>query len=96
VARALAGAGGDALYVGGGGARNAHLMARLAQRLAPMPVQAVDALGLPAEAKEAADFAVLGLEAVAGSAVALPAVTGAAAAALAGCICLPPAQRGAP
>jgi len=47
--------------VSGGGARNATLMALLAQRLAPMGCElaASESFGLPAEAKEAAAFALL-------------------------------------
>ncbi|MDR3772162.1 MAG: anhydro-N-acetylmuramic acid kinase [Terracidiphilus sp.] len=47
--------------VSGGGARNATLMAMLAQRLAPLGCElaASEDFGLPAEAKEAAAFALL-------------------------------------
>ncbi|HVZ84068.1 MAG TPA: anhydro-N-acetylmuramic acid kinase [Terracidiphilus sp.] len=47
--------------VSGGGARNATLMAMLAQRLAPLRCElaASDAFGLPAAAKEATAFALL-------------------------------------
>ncbi len=47
--------------VSGGGARNATLMAMLAQRLAPLGCElaASEAFGLPAQAKEAAAFALL-------------------------------------
>jgi anhydro-N-acetylmuramic acid kinase len=47
--------------VSGGGARNATLMAMLAQRLEPMgcALAASEAFGLPAEAKEAVAFALL-------------------------------------
>lgn len=47
--------------VSGGGARNAALMAMLAQRLAPLRCElaASDAFGLPAAAKEATAFALL-------------------------------------
>jgi anhydro-N-acetylmuramic acid kinase len=47
--------------VSGGGARNATLMAMLAQRLAPLGCElaASEEFGLPAEAKEAAAFALL-------------------------------------
>lgn len=72
------------LHVAGGGARNDHLMNRLAERLAPLPLRPMEDLGLPAEAKEAADFALLALEAAAGRPVALPAVTGAGRAMSAG------------
>jgi anhydro-N-acetylmuramic acid kinase len=47
--------------ISGGGARNATLMAMLAQRLGPMGCElaASESFGLPAEAKEAAAFALL-------------------------------------
>ncbi len=47
--------------VSGGGARNATLMAMLAQRLEPLGCElaASEDFGLPAEAKEAAAFALL-------------------------------------
>ncbi len=47
--------------VSGGGARNATLMAMLAQRLEPLGCElaASEEFGLPAEAKEAAAFALL-------------------------------------
>jgi anhydro-N-acetylmuramic acid kinase len=47
--------------VSGGGARNATLMAMLAQRLKPLACElaAIDGFGLPAEAKEAAAFALM-------------------------------------
>lgn len=67
----------DRLYVAGGGVFNRQLMKRLAERLAPLPLEPFERLGLPAAAREAADFALLALEAAAGRPVALPAVTGA-------------------
>jgi len=85
----------DRLYVAGGGTRNDHLMKRLTERLAPLPQHSMEELGLPAEAKEAADFALLALEAAAGRPVALPAVTGAAWPMSAGLFApAPPAQDG--
>lgn len=74
---ALAGAAVDRVFVAGGGVKNRTLMRRLRERLAPLPVVGSDALGLPPQAKEAADFALLALEAAAGRPVTLPAVTGA-------------------
>ena len=44
----------------GGGVRNPTLMAALAEELAPRSCSTSDALGLPAQAKEAYAFAVLG------------------------------------
>jgi anhydro-N-acetylmuramic acid kinase len=62
----------------GGGARNRSLMARLAKRLEPASVELSDAMGLPAEAKEAMAFVVLGYEALRERAGNVPAATGAA------------------
>jgi len=58
--RRMAGAPVDYI-VSGGGARNATLMAMLAQRLGPMgcKVKTIDEFGMPAAAKEAAAFALL-------------------------------------
>lgn len=67
----------DGVYVSGGGCRNPNVMARLKDRLAPLPVQSVSALGFPEEAKEAACFALLASEALSGTAQNVPAATGA-------------------
>jgi len=60
VQRAMRGHGVDYI-VSGGGARNATLMAMLAQRLNPLGCELASSedFGLPAEAKEAAAFALL-------------------------------------
>jgi anhydro-N-acetylmuramic acid kinase len=60
VQRTMKGHGVDYI-VSGGGARNATLMAMLAQRLTPLGCElaASEDFGLPAEAKEAAAFALL-------------------------------------
>ena len=60
VQRSMRGQGVDYI-VSGGGARNATLMAMLAQRLEPLGCElaASEEFGLPAEAKEAAAFALL-------------------------------------
>jgi len=63
--------------VAGGGARNRHLMARVAARLSPASVETTDAMGIPAEAKEAIGFAVLGYETLRGRASNVPRATGA-------------------
>ena len=59
--RAKMGSGGVDYIVSGGGARNATLMAMLAQRLEPLDCElaASEEFGLPSEAKEAAAFALL-------------------------------------
>jgi anhydro-N-acetylmuramic acid kinase len=61
----------------GGGAHNAHLMARLAALLTPAAVSGTDALGVDPGAVEALAFAWLARERLAGRAANLPAVTGA-------------------
>jgi anhydro-N-acetylmuramic acid kinase len=63
--------------VSGGGARNRHLMSRLASRLAPARVETSDAMGIPPDAKEAMAFAVLGYETLRGRAANVPRATGA-------------------
>ena len=79
IARAIeaAGFGTAHLIVSGGGARNPHLMARLAARLGAARIETSDAMGIPAEAKEAVAFAVLGYETLRGRAGNVPAATGA-------------------
>ncbi|MEM7022150.1 MAG: anhydro-N-acetylmuramic acid kinase, partial [Pseudomonadota bacterium] len=67
----------DAVVVAGGGARNPTLMARLAERFAPVPVRRSDQHGLPADAKEAIAFAILASERVDGRPTNVPSVTGA-------------------
>jgi anhydro-N-acetylmuramic acid kinase len=66
--------------VSGGGARNAMLMQMLREQLEPQgcTVQSSDALGLPAEAKEAAAFALLAYETWHRRAGNIPSATGAA------------------
>ncbi|MDH4062692.1 MAG: anhydro-N-acetylmuramic acid kinase [Aquincola sp.] len=66
-----------ALYVCGGGARNAHVMALLAQALPGVDVQTTGVLGLPVDQVEAAAFAWLACCFVEGRAGNVPAVTGA-------------------
>jgi len=53
------------------------VMARLAERFRPLPVQISDAYGLPVDAKEAIAFALLASERVDGRPANLPSVTGA-------------------
>ncbi len=61
----------------GGGANNSRLLARLAARLKRGRVERSDAMGIPADAKEAIAFAVLGYETLRGRAGNVPAATGA-------------------
>jgi anhydro-N-acetylmuramic acid kinase len=63
--------------VSGGGARNPALMQMLAERLAPIPVTDLSALGWDPDAKEAAAFAILAHLCRAGRPGNLPSVTGA-------------------
>ncbi|SFD43971.1 anhydro-N-acetylmuramic acid kinase [Paracidovorax konjaci] len=66
------------LAVCGGGARNGHLMRRLAALLPAVQVQATDALGLPSQQVEATAFAWLAHRALGHQPGNLPQVTGAA------------------
>ncbi len=74
------------LIVCGGGARNADLLARLARRLAPLPVVASDVRGLPAEQVEATAFAWLARAFIDRAPGNVPAVTGAAGARVLGAL----------
>ena len=76
-ATGASGSGIDRLIVCGGGARNAALLDRLAQRLAPTPVETSDGFGLECEQVEAAAFAWLAKCALLGVPANLPEVTGA-------------------
>jgi anhydro-N-acetylmuramic acid kinase len=79
IERAIRGhcAGAQRLIACGGGVRNATLMARLRELLAPLPVETSDAHGLDPAWVEAAAFAWLAREALEGRPASLPAVTGA-------------------
>lgn len=63
------------VLVGGGGRRNAHLMARLAARLA-MPVDPVEAVGLDGDMLEAQAFAFLAVRVRKGLPTSFPGTTG--------------------
>ncbi|NIM20504.1 MAG: anhydro-N-acetylmuramic acid kinase [Candidatus Latescibacteria bacterium] len=52
----------DEVYLSGGGARNKAITNELEALLEPVQVRPIDDLGIPAEAKEAVDFAVLARE----------------------------------
>jgi len=66
------------LAVCGGGARNGHLMRRMAAALPGVDVRPTDAFGLPSQQVEAAAFAWLARRALRGEPGNLPQVTGAA------------------
>jgi anhydro-N-acetylmuramic acid kinase len=74
------------VIVSGGGARNPALLARIAARLPQARVELSDAMGIPAEAKEAMAFAVLGYETLRGRAANEPLATGASHAVVLGAI----------
>jgi anhydro-N-acetylmuramic acid kinase len=78
----------DTVYVTGGGRHNRALWARLETLLAPAAVKGFEALGLPADAKEAVDFAILANESLHGYATNLTQVTGASRPCVLGCIAL--------
>lgn len=80
----------EEVWVSGGGVRNTHLMGLLEEALAPREVGAIDALGVPADYKEALAFAVLANETLMGRAGNVRAATGARADAVLGKISLPP------
>lgn len=63
--------------VSGGGSRNATLFGRLTERLPRGRVELSDAMGIPADAKEAMFFALLGYETLRGRVANLPRATGA-------------------
>ncbi|MCP3141153.1 anhydro-N-acetylmuramic acid kinase [Pyxidicoccus xibeiensis] len=67
----------EGMYASGGGTRNPALMERLRARLAPLPVQTLEALGFPEGAKEAALFALLAAEHLVGTPANVPSATGA-------------------
>jgi len=68
----------DEVLASGGGARNGTLMAALADRLAPVPLRSLAAVGMDPDAKEAVAFAFLANETLFGRPGNLPAATGAA------------------
>ncbi len=67
----------DAVYVSGGGVRNACLMLALRRRLDGTPIDRVDVLGVDASSKEALAFALLAHLTLAGEAGNVPGATGA-------------------
>lgn len=79
IARAIEAAGMAAArtIASGGGSRNATLFGRLSERLPQAHVEHSDAMGVPADAKEAMFFALLGYETLRGRVANLPGATGA-------------------
>ena len=67
---------GGRLLVGGGGARNAFVMAELARHLPDVIVEPMDAQGVPSDAAEAMAFSLMGRNALLGIPNQLPQVTG--------------------
>ncbi len=76
----------DEVFVTGGGARNRAMLDGLEAALAPIAVMPIDELGIPAEAKEAVDFAFLARETLLGRPNVIRAVTGASRALVLGTI----------
>jgi anhydro-N-acetylmuramic acid kinase len=76
----------DEIFVTGGGSHNATMMRELAMLVDPAPVSPIDELGIPADAKEAVDFAVLAREALLGRVNVVNKVTGASRPAVLGTI----------
>lgn len=79
----------DRVIVGGGGARNHELLRRLADALAPVPVQRIDEFGVDGDAKEAVAFAVFGYRTLRGQPSNVPSATGASRPVVQGKITLP-------
>ena len=80
----------DELVVGGGGAHNATLVARLAARLPRTRVCTQEDLGFSSDAKEAIAFAILGNQTLAGRPSNVPSATGAVEAVVLGSVTYPP------
>lgn len=83
----------DELIVGGGGAHNATLMARIAQLMPEVRVCTQDEMGYSSDAKEAIAFVVMGNQTIAGRPSNVPTATGASAHAVLGSIINPPRSR---
>jgi anhydro-N-acetylmuramic acid kinase len=80
IGRFLSPRGVDAVYVSGGGVRNATLMVALRRRLEGITVKRLDDLGVAPESKEALAFALLAHLTLSGASGNVPGATGAAAA----------------
>jgi anhydro-N-acetylmuramic acid kinase len=78
----------DAVYISGGGTHNEAIVAGVYERLGGIICHPVDELGIPADAKEAVDFAVLARETLAGRPNVIASATGATKALVLGSIAL--------
>ena len=67
----------EEIYLAGGGARNGHLVSRIAALAAGRPVAPTDALGVPTQHVEAVAFAWLAMKCLAREPIDMAAVTGA-------------------
>ena len=83
----------DEIYVSGGGARNATLVAEIAARMR-LPVATTETLGVPSEAKEAMAFAFLAFESLSGRPGNVPSATGASREVVLGSFTPPPTPTG--
>jgi len=79
----------EEVIASGGGCRNEFLMERIRARLAPLPLQTSEVLGVPVLAREALAFAWLGWRTLRGLPGNLPGATGARRPAVLGVIALP-------
>jgi anhydro-N-acetylmuramic acid kinase len=77
ITRFLPAPGVDEIFVTGGGARNRAMMRELERVMGETAIAPIDALGIPAEAKEAVDFAFLARETLLGRPNVIRSVTGA-------------------
>ncbi|UCG51926.1 MAG: anhydro-N-acetylmuramic acid kinase [Candidatus Latescibacterota bacterium] len=78
----------DKVFLSGGGSRNDAMVEQLKKEFAPAKVLSIDELGIPAEAKEAVDFAVLAREAILSRQNVIPRATGASKPSVLGTIAL--------
>ncbi len=83
----------EEIIASGGGVENPILMRRLERATAPVPVRRIDALGIPAQAKEALAFALLGHASLMGIPGNFPRATGARHPAILGKWSWPPPAR---
>ena len=78
----------DEVFVTGGGSRNTTMFEELVAWLEPATVAPIDELGIPADAKEAVDFAVLARETLLARHNVINGVTGASSPTVLGTIAL--------